>query len=145
MPAQLPSARNRAPGGRGSPQTRLQRIAIIPFLLLLCVFLCACPSKPAAETGPPDPSRPTLTAAATALDKRDTKGFLETLSGPLRQGIADHLDLSGSGPAQLAKVLRDAKLVAEYPMVRIYESTLDSERVTFMAVKEGDQWLLTGL
>jgi hypothetical protein len=117
---------------------------LIALLLAACTLLTAC-IKPAAETGPPDVSRPTLTAAATALEKRDKAAFLETLSGALRQGIAEHLDLSGSGPAQLAKVIRDAKLVAEYPMVRIYESTLDHEKVTFTAIKEGDKWLLTGL
>jgi hypothetical protein len=100
---------------------------------------------PAPPPPPPDPSRPTLTAAAAALEKKDAEAFALTLSAPLRETVAEHLDLSGPGAAVLAKAIKEARLVAEYAQVRIYEVVVDGETHTFMAVKEGDQWLLAGL
>lgn len=120
-------------------------ILTIAAVILLALAATACTKPASVAVDPSDPCRPTITAAAGALDKRDNAAFLATLSSPLRSGLTQYLDLTGTGPAKLAKVLRDAKLIAEYDQVRVYESKLDGETVTFMAVKEGQQWLLTGL
>lgn len=127
-------------------------------LVLLAVLVAAAGCNPktpppsADPTGagggiprPPDPSRPTLTSAATALEKRDPNAFAVTLSVQLREAVGGALDLAGPGAIQLAKALRDARLIAEYDTVRVYETTVDGETYTFRAVKEGDKWLLAGL
>gem|GEM_PF-1180608 len=126
-----------------TPHPIMMAMAILAMSVILTTTSC---TKPTATTiDPADPCHPTITAAASALDKRDNAAFLATLSTPLRSSLTQYLDLTGTGAAKLAKVLRDAKVVAEYDQVRIYESSLDGKIVTFMAVKEGEQWLLTGL
>jgi hypothetical protein len=130
---------------RGSSTSHRRSSICIAFTSLVILLTLAACLRPTADVGSPDVSRATLTAAASALDKRDATAFLQTLSTPLREGLGDSLDLSGAGSTKLAKVLRDAKIVAEYDQVRVYESKLDAETVTFFAVREGDKWLLTGL
>jgi len=130
---------------RGSSAGHRRSSICIAFTSLVILLTLSACIRPTADVGPQDVSRATLTAAASALDKRDATAFLQTLSTPLREGLGDSLDLSGAGSTKLAKVLRDAKIVAEYDQVRVYESKLDAETVTFFAVREGDKWLLTGL
>jgi hypothetical protein len=153
MPGLAPTSH----GGSGRRRCRhhLYPIYLVMLLIILLAFAlmvsaCGGGGKPPAGGAvtpppPPDPSRPALTAAATALEKKDVQAFSLTLSEPLREAVAEHLDLSGPGAATLAKALKDARLVGEYEQVRVYETTIDGETYSFMAVKEGDQWLLTGL
>jgi|GEM_PF-2929390 len=148
------SNRHRCPLGshRSRPPSNFTRLmpACLAILLALTLAASACGggSKPPAggqvtpPPGPPDPSRPAITAAATALDKKDVAAFSLTLSTPLRESVAGYLDLSGPGAATLAKALREARLVEEHEKVRIYEVTIDGETHSFTMVKEGDQWLL---
>jgi hypothetical protein len=125
-------------------------VALVLLLALLTANLviatgCKPRTAPHADDKPPPVKEAVLSPAVAALEGRDERAFVETLSAPLRAALTGNLDMSGPGPLQLAAVLRDARLVAEYDQVRIYESRLNGEVVTFMTVKEGGQWLLAGL
>ncbi len=121
---------------------RRTTLITVTILALLMLALVGCGPRPPAPQ--PDASRQAVDTAAAALDKRDVAAFTQTLSAPLREAAGGHLDLSGPGTAQLARVLRDAKLIAEYEDVRVYEAKVGDRTYSFYAVKEDGKWLLSG-